>query len=637
MLYPLSKSDNPSVAPKFGYIDTSGHVVIPYRFDEAGVFIQNRARVKIDGKYGLIDHHGDFVVPPKYTEVNAFSEGRAVVREGRLSGLIDEDGKEIVPPNYKWLSSFSDGLAIFSNFTLSAETQRFGAIDATGRVVIELIYAELQPFSNDRAAFRRDGKFGFLSKTGDIVVPAIYDFAGAFHDGYANVGVKRADGTGNLVGTIDVDGHVVVPIEFGWLSDFKNGRAMAADSHIAKTFHFIDRTGARISEDLAFDAYCIDRFTLAKLDGAMSIRKSPAGRCMYTDGDGAKKFGREFLYATPFVDGLAVVQVSAHESFGGPIRTQDKRFSGVIDAAGAFVVPPVYDAVQITMPGVISVHWEGRHGYLDRQGRPLTFEASVLNKYISEMKDAFNIVGHAGEHTIVGRAADIDYYFYLPSGLCALDRSVSVDAHLFKEVDDGIAAEQKRQRELVAGKHSETPSDDKFKLSVQQVAPGLFASCDQLRAFRSTGDRERLKWFGSATGSRTGRPDPSAGSGIVYIIRMMCGMARGTGAAGLSAEGPQQRTERIASAWAQVAKGQLATLPSIDNQLLGCTSAVLAPAEPAGVRARAITFGMISDWTLQIVRQEVVKSEAELEEVLKVQSSLLDAITKLNFRAQGRS
>ena len=68
------------------------------KYDMAGPFCNGLARVKTKNKWGYIDTTGNVVVPPKYNEVENFSDGIARVRIGQKWGLIDTTGKEINIP-----------------------------------------------------------------------------------------------------------------------------------------------------------------------------------------------------------------------------------------------------------------------------------------------------------------------------------------------------------------------------------------------------------------------------------------------------------------------------------------------------------------------------------------------------------
>lgn len=74
---------------KYGFINTSGGMVIPARFDEADNFDNDGyCRVKLDGKYGLINDSGDFVVPPKYDAMENLLNGWYEVAQGDVWGYV---------------------------------------------------------------------------------------------------------------------------------------------------------------------------------------------------------------------------------------------------------------------------------------------------------------------------------------------------------------------------------------------------------------------------------------------------------------------------------------------------------------------------------------------------------------------
>lgn len=104
-----------SLTLKWGYIDTSGMIVIPCRFDIANPFSEGYAAVMYGNKWGFITYDGDTLVSYKYDEVRDFVNGCAAVRRGSRWGYIDADGQEFVPCIYDAAGSFgTDGFASVS-------------------------------------------------------------------------------------------------------------------------------------------------------------------------------------------------------------------------------------------------------------------------------------------------------------------------------------------------------------------------------------------------------------------------------------------------------------------------------------------------------------------------------------------
>jgi|GEM_PF-626606 len=99
---------------KWGFIDRSGTIVIPAKFDQVGAFSLGRAAIQISGKWGFIDHTGKVICAPKFEDARSFSEGLAAVKIDGKYGYIDRNGKMIIEPKYWKAGSFSDGRALIA-------------------------------------------------------------------------------------------------------------------------------------------------------------------------------------------------------------------------------------------------------------------------------------------------------------------------------------------------------------------------------------------------------------------------------------------------------------------------------------------------------------------------------------------
>jgi len=126
---------------KFGYIDTTGKIVIEPLFDCAFRFSEGVAAVKIDNKWGFIEKTGKYVIEPKFTAVGSYHEGFAKVqiecsRSGRGAyGFVNRKGEIVVAPAYYSVRDFSCGLA-----AIESDNGQWGFIDTTGNMVIEPIF-----------------------------------------------------------------------------------------------------------------------------------------------------------------------------------------------------------------------------------------------------------------------------------------------------------------------------------------------------------------------------------------------------------------------------------------------------------------------------------------------------------------
>lgn len=81
---------------KYGFIDLSGNIVIPFDFDEARDFHDGLAAVKINGKWGFINHNGSVVIDAIYNEASDFSENLASLRLNGQLYVIDKNGEFLI-------------------------------------------------------------------------------------------------------------------------------------------------------------------------------------------------------------------------------------------------------------------------------------------------------------------------------------------------------------------------------------------------------------------------------------------------------------------------------------------------------------------------------------------------------------
>jgi hypothetical protein len=201
---------------KWGFADRSGAEVIAPQFDWAYPFREGFGPVKVGEKWGFLDRAGKLVVPARFEGVERFAEGLAAVQENGAWGFIDPSGRHVIPPRFAYTVGFSEGLAAVKEPAAPGAEPRLGYVDRSGSFVIEidprLTYAG--SFHEGRAAVARDGLWGFIDRTGKVVVEPRYATFAVFKDGRARVrtgtrvqGGKHAGTTITRSGSIGPDGR----------------------------------------------------------------------------------------------------------------------------------------------------------------------------------------------------------------------------------------------------------------------------------------------------------------------------------------------------------------------------------------------------------------------------------------------
>jgi hypothetical protein len=293
---------------KAGYIDSEGKVVIKPKFFRAWDFSQGLAAVQINKDtpvFGYINGQGNFVIGPWQGLAFEFSEGLGLVSRSGGYGFIDSTGKVVIPAQFGFAKSFSDGMAIviLDNCIPHVTCGKSGYIDKSGKLVIEPQFRSAEDFHEGIAAvslgnyewtfinragkeitkqrFKADpktglvattefseglagvkvgDKWGYVDKTGEIVVSPQFDEARKFSEGLAAVFI------GCRWGYIDRTGNFVIKPQFRFASEFSEGLAAAdpyPSNHVPcppgkshDKLGYIDKTGRFVVSaqfDLAFN------------------------------------------------------------------------------------------------------------------------------------------------------------------------------------------------------------------------------------------------------------------------------------------------------------------------------------------------------------------------------------------------
>lgn len=241
---------DPGKGNLYGYIDTTGKVVIKARFTDAYTFVDGLAAVCIEWqKCGFINKAGDFVIEPKYRVAHSFREGLALAGfDYDLIGFVNKSGEMVIEPQFGNLmgTGFSEGLSV-----VAYPWGKFGYINTEGAIVIPMQFEVAQPFSDGLAAVRVNSKWGYIDKTGKFVIEPQFRGAGRFSEGLAPVGnvdflsaTRSDEGEATIAtGFIDKQGKMVFSLPFDLAEPFVNGIARV---RVDVKSGYIDKTGKYI-------------------------------------------------------------------------------------------------------------------------------------------------------------------------------------------------------------------------------------------------------------------------------------------------------------------------------------------------------------------------------------------------------
>lgn len=193
------------------------------------------------------------MTPVKYDHAEPLMNGFGIVNAGGTfdeeSGLfigskysfVDRSGKEIAPLKYDKVETFQDGLACVSvgvrltyshhyeyqgktHKQMQYEGGKYGFIDKHGNEIIPPQYNFAHGFSNGLASVCLNFRYGFIDKSGNEVVPIKYASThGGFSDGLA--GVEICTRKGLLYSFVDLQGNEVIPPKYDFAWFFMEGLA----------------------------------------------------------------------------------------------------------------------------------------------------------------------------------------------------------------------------------------------------------------------------------------------------------------------------------------------------------------------------------------------------------------------------
>jgi len=158
----------------YKYLDKEFKVVLD-GYEDAGTFNYDIAPVKKDGKWMLINPKGEQIGTETYDDIwldemrVAYRNGVIFVREGQKIYMVGPDGNKIIDKGFDNASVFLDG-----TYAAVCENNKWGFVDNTGNIVIDMQYDEARSFSHGLAAVKINGKWGFIDDQNIVQIPATF-------------------------------------------------------------------------------------------------------------------------------------------------------------------------------------------------------------------------------------------------------------------------------------------------------------------------------------------------------------------------------------------------------------------------------------------------------------------------------
>jgi hypothetical protein len=255
---------------------------------------------KEQGRWGFIDLEGNVKIKPSFKEQpTLFKEGFSLIqmkrKENRFYDFIDSEGKEL-DQKYVEALLFSEGLAC-----VVKENKNPSYVNSEMETVFTLSDAEKAGvFSEGLAKFQNNKqKWGFVDKTGEVVIKPKYHSVKSFKEGLALV-TLMTDDNNILRGFINNTGSEVIKIndKFTNLQSFNDGLAPYSDGD---GWGYIDQTGEKIINAQEY------RDEVVGFNNGFASYKEPDGTWGLINKEGEKVIRAKYNNPLIFINGLAAV------------------------------------------------------------------------------------------------------------------------------------------------------------------------------------------------------------------------------------------------------------------------------------------------------------------------------------------
>lgn len=208
-------SDRAEAERLWGFVDASGTEVIEITFDDARGFANGMAAVKVGQRWGFVDADGRIAVPAEFEQVGDFTQlGLAWAQADGSVGYLRSDGSWSIAPRFGVATAFADSVAV-AGMVVGRTTTRvsgsvgtpiysFGIVDRDGTWIVEpreredsSRWGSAERFSGGLAAIKIDDAYGYVNRSGVIVISPEYQWAQPFADSIALA--RHLDGAFHLL------------------------------------------------------------------------------------------------------------------------------------------------------------------------------------------------------------------------------------------------------------------------------------------------------------------------------------------------------------------------------------------------------------------------------------------------------
>ncbi len=335
------------ITHKYGYADAQGNIVIKPIYDQIEKFAGTDMIVAKSGLYGVIDTDGKVIIDMVYDDIIR-QDSHYIVKKQGLYGVLDENGKVVIDLTNDALHKLKTSKTYENKSAYFAKKQgKYGMYDDKGEVILPFEYDKhgkieqgilpvskngkwgmikfatdqyhgvdfdkpyhimvdfgldydfIYGFTDELSLAVKDDKYGFIDKTGKLVIGLDYDFALPFYAPILKIKditnpsinnepiafVGKKSGEKIHLGAIDKTGKTVIPLIYDDIQSdlFTHLIIVSKDGE----FGVVGRTGSSILP-LVYDNLKISPMCFMPFDVLPTNANQPRQCTIYTLKDGVE-------------------------------------------------------------------------------------------------------------------------------------------------------------------------------------------------------------------------------------------------------------------------------------------------------------------------------------------------------------
>ncbi|MCH8904132.1 MAG: WG repeat-containing protein [Bacteroidetes bacterium] len=345
---------------KYGYIDSTGKLKVPHKYNTAQPFYKGRAWVNFENKPGSIDKDGNWRFLGEYEYVSFLNNQRAIVFNGQFYGIVDMEDQTIVPFKYRSIKEIKKGQFYMTTMWYGPDRKdKLGLFDSSGIEIIPPIYDQIRWDHGHGGLFQVElnGKYGYIDKSGKEIISPRHGIS----EIKRNIFSVRIN---DKIGFYKSDGEQLTKIIYDEVGQFNGAFAYVK---INEKYGFIDENGLEITS-IKYDDVG-NKFPSVVNENETIVKVTVNGKFGYVNYKGKE-------VVAPVYDEIGTVREDL-------VSVCIDHKCGFINLNGEIVIPLIYDGISYFSENRAWVRKDGKYFLIDKGGREIVPEISLHDTIIT--------------------------------------------------------------------------------------------------------------------------------------------------------------------------------------------------------------------------------------------------------------